>query len=117
MISGVENSGDATVQQPTPATARRLVLLGLIPMLGVLLFGIAGALGLRAFSHNNSLNCGFGSLGGGSACSHYSYALPVAVGVGGLLLLIGGGALASYYAMRNVGLPLFSALRNRTVRR
>ena len=58
MTSEVENSGDATVQQPTPGTARRLVLLGLIPMLGVLLFGIAGALGLRAFSHNNSLNCG-----------------------------------------------------------
>jgi hypothetical protein len=34
-----------------------------------------------------------------------------------LCLLIGGGALASYYAMRNVGLPLFAALRTRTVTR
>lgn len=83
-------------------------------MLGVVLFAVAGLVGLRAFSHNNSMSCGFDSpaLGAGG-CSHYSYTLPVVVGVVGLLVLIGGGALASYYAMRNVGVPLFTALRQR----
>jgi hypothetical protein len=83
-------------------------------MLGVVLFAVAGALGLRAFSHNNSLSCGSPVVGAG-ACDHYSYALPVVVGVIGLLVLIGGGAFASYYAMRNVGLPLLTALRQRGV--
>lgn len=111
-------SGEVTEDQdaglPTPRTAKLLVFLGIVPMLGVILFAFAGALGLRAFSHNNSLSCGFDSpTVDAGACSHYSYALPVAVGVVAVLLVIGGGAFASYYAMRNVGLPLFAALRRR----
>ena len=114
MTSGTARE-DQGAELPTARTAKLLVLFGLVPMLGVILFAVAGALGLRAFSHNNSLSCGFDSPASGTgACAHYSYALPVAVGVLALLLLIGGGAFASYYTMRSVGLPLFAALRRRS---
>lgn len=99
---------------PMRRTAKWLTVLGLVPMLGVLLFGAAGVLGLRAFSHNNSLSCGFDSPTiAGSGCSHYSYTPAVVLGITALVLVIGGGAFASYYAMRNVGVPLIAALRQR----
>jgi hypothetical protein len=111
MTSGTDGSSDADL--PTATTAKWLVLLGLIPMLGVLLFAVAGVLGIRAFAHNN--DCGFdlGVVGAG-ACTHYSYALPIIVGVLALLMVIGGGAVANYYALRNVGLPLMASLRRRS---
>jgi hypothetical protein len=112
MTTGTDESNDTDL--PNATTAKWLTLLGLIPMVGVLLFAVAGLLGIRAFSHNNSLTCGFDNptIGAGG-CSHYSYALPIVVGVVAVLLVIGGGAVANYYAMRNVGLPLLSSLRRR----
>lgn len=92
-------------------------MIGLVPVLGFLLFASAGVLGMRAFIHNQSLNCGFHSPTIATAgCGHYSYVPPVVLGVVGLLLLMGGGALGSYFAMRNVGLPLVAALRRRAAR-
>jgi len=111
MTTSGADGGDADVS--ARRTARRLTLLGLVPVLGVLLFGVAAVLGLRAFAHNNSLDCG--GLGG-SACSHYSYAPAIVLGVVAVVVLMGGGALASYYAMRNVGVPLLAALRQRKAR-
>jgi hypothetical protein len=96
----------------SPAVLRRVFLLGMLPMLGVLLFAVAGALALRAFGHNNSLACD-NVFGAATSCSHTSYALPITVGVVALLLVMGGGALASYYAARHVGLPLLAVLRQR----
>ena len=98
-----------------PAAVRRVYLLGLLPMLGVLLFAVAAVLGLRAFSHNNSLSCSDlgGSFTAAAGCSHYSYALPIGLGVVAVLLVMGGGAAASYYAARHVGLPLLATMRRR----
>src|SRR3954452_20970721 len=62
------------------AKLRRLYLLQLVPLVGVLAFAGDGALAMRAFAHNNS------------------YAVPVAVGVAALALVVGGGLYASYYA-------------------
>ncbi|MCA1711587.1 MAG: hypothetical protein LC789_08120 [Actinobacteria bacterium] len=101
-----------------PAKLRRLFMISLLPFLGVMLFAAAGALGLRAFAHNNSLECGGGfASAAGETCVQYSYAIPTALGLAALLLVMGGGLFASYYAARNVGLPLLGALqyRRRTV--
>jgi hypothetical protein len=110
MTSANEERADADL--PTATTAKWLVLLSLLPMVGVLLFGVAGVLGIRAFAHNNDCDLGF-SGPGPDACSHYSYALPIVVGVVALVIVIGGGAVANYYALRNVGLPLMASLRRR----
>lgn len=113
MAAPEQQTPGGDIASPSPTTARRLALLGLVPVIGVLLFAAAGGLALRAFAHNNSLSCDgtFSAVAG--ACSHYSYALPVALGVVAVLLVMGGGAFASYYVMRNVGLPLLAALRRR----
>lgn len=103
-------AGDQQAELPTQRTAKWLALLTLVPFLGVVLFGVAAALGLRAFAHNNSLDCGYGAA---ASCSHYSYVPAIVLGVVAIVVLMGGGALASYYAMRNVGLPLVAALRQR----
>ena len=101
-----ESDDQAGFEERLSKPVRRVFLLSLLPMFGLLLFALAGGLALRAFSHNNSFSCTVG-------CSHYSYALPIAVGVVGILLLMVGGAFASYYTARNVGLPLLAALRQR----
>ena len=109
--SDTSDTNDASdASDVSPAALRRLFLLGLMPVLGVLTFATAGALALQAFSHNNSLSCDALLRSAGATCSHYSYAAPIVVGVLGLLLVMGGGAFASYYAARRVGLPLVSAL-------
>lgn len=99
-----ETTSDAL---PEVKVARRFGLLTLIPFAGLLMFGAGAALALRAFSHNNSLDCQ------PLACTHYSYALPIALGIGGLVVLMGGGALLSYFTVRHVGVPIVAAIRNR----
>ena len=98
----------------TPGVVRGLYLRFLLPMLGMLLFAAGGALGLRAFAHNSSLECAgpFSSSVAG-ACTQYSYLLPIGLGIGGLLLVIGGGMYASYYAAQHVGLPVLAAWQQR----
>ena len=116
VASGNTPPDAAPEQDVDPAVLRRVFLLGLLPMLGILLFAVGAVLGMRAFSHNNSLSCGgLGNGFGASAvgCTHYSYALPIGLGVVAVLLVMGGGAAASYYAARHVGLPLLAALRRR----
>lgn len=104
--------GDAG--QVTPGVVRGLYLRVLLPILGMLLFAAGGALGLRAFAHNSSLSCaGPFASAGGDGCTHYSYLLPIGLGIGGMLLVIGGGMYASYYAAQRVGLPVLAAWQQR----
>jgi ABC-type uncharacterized transport system permease subunit len=94
------------VEERMARPLRRVFLLSLLPMLGLVLFAVGAGLALRAFGHNNSLSCTL-------SCSHYSYALPIALGVLGIVVLMAGGAFASYYTARNVGLPLIASLMRR----
>ena len=93
----------------------RLYLLMALPFVGVLVFALGGLLTMRAFSHNNSLDCldpvTVGAFNDPTTCTHYSYVLPVVVGVLGVVLLLGGGLAASYYAARRIGVPAYLALR------
>ena len=99
----------APSEQALARPLRRAFLLMALPFLGLLMFAIAAGLGLRAFSHNNSLSCEL-------SCSHYSYALPIGLGVLGVIVLMGGGMVASYYTARHIGLPLVASLRQRSRR-
>lgn len=70
-----------------PRTLRRVFLVSLLPAVGVLMLAGAGALALRAFSHNSSLACS-GPFGASTTgCSHYSYAPAVVLGVAAVLLV------------------------------
>lgn len=99
-------NNDAPLEEALVKPVRRVFLLSLLPMLGLLLFAVAAGLGMRAFSHNNSFSCDV-------SCSRYSYALPIIVGILGVVVMMGGGMFASYYTARKVGLPLLAALAQR----
>ena len=93
---------------------RRLLAISVLPFVGALLFAAAGALGLPAFAHNSAIDCvgGF-STAVSASCATYLYRSPVALGIVGVLLAGGGGAFASYYAARHVGLPAMAVFRQR----
>ena len=108
----VSSAGSAAPTEVSPAVLRRFFVISLLPVIGVLLFAVAGALGLRAFAHNSSLACeGLFASPMATDCSHYSYWLPLSLGVSALLLVVGGGAFASYYAARHIGLPVLAAFQ------
>lgn len=110
-----DSSGSSTAAiAVSPAMLRRVFVVSLLPGIGVLLFALGGALGLRAFAHNTSLTCdGRFADPIATGCSHYSYWMPVSLGISGLLLVLGGGAFASYYATRHIGLPVLAAFQRR----
>ena len=100
------NTDAPPLEETLAKPVRRVFLLALLPMLGLVLFAVGAGLGMRAFSHNNSFSCDV-------SCSHYSYALPISVGILGIVVLMGGGMFASYYTARRVGLPLLASLAQR----
>ena len=74
-MSGTEVSGgeQPSIEEALARPVRRIFLLSLLPLFGLVLFGVGAGLAMRAFSQNNSFSCDV-------SCSHYSYALPIAVG-------------------------------------
>ena len=110
----VSSDSSAAATEVSPAVLRRFFVISLLPVIGVLLFAVAGVLGLLAFAHNTSLACeGFFAGPMDTDCSHSSYWLPVSLGVSALLLVLGGGAFSSYYAARHIGLPVLAAFQQR----
>jgi hypothetical protein len=100
----------------TRSTIRRLFLLSALPLAGFLLFAIGGVLLVVTGSHNGSpLECS-GTFAPGTQppnCGNHSYVPAIVLLVAGIVVLIGGGMLASYYAASRIGLPLATALTRR----